>query len=107
MDESQKVVVLITTDSPESARSLAEQLVASRKAACVNIVPRVDSVFRWEGNTDSEQETLLFVKSKLSALPGLVDLVRQLHTYDVPEIIALPIIGGYDAYLGWVDSEVD
>jgi periplasmic divalent cation tolerance protein len=107
MEESQKVVVLITTDSHESAYSLAKQLVASRKAACVNIVPRVDSVFWWEGNTESEQETLLIVKSKLSALPALIDLVRQLHTYDVPEIIALPIIGGYDPYLNWVDSEVE
>ncbi len=107
MKETSKVVIMITTDTEEEAHHIAELLVNQRKAACVNIVPRVDSLFRWHGNLDSAQESLLIVKSKASLLPEIVSLVKGVHTYEVPEIIALPIISGNEAYLRWIDSEVE
>jgi len=107
MKEASKVVVIITTATEEGAHRIAELLVNRRKAACVNIVPRVDSLFRWEGNLESAQESLLIVKSKASLLPGIIEMVKRAHGYEVPEIIALPVIGGNEAYLRWIDTEVE
>ena len=107
MKEASKVVVIITTATEEEAHRIAELLVNRRKAACVNIVPRVDSLFRWEGNLESAQESLLIVKSKASLLPEIIEMVKRAHGYEVPEIIALPVIGGNEAYLRWIDTEVE
>lgn len=101
-----QVVVMITTASEEEAHRIAELLVNQRKAACVNIVPRVDSLFRWQGKLVSAQESLLIVKTKASLLPEIISLVKEAHSYEVPEIIALPIISGNEDYLKWMDSEV-
>ena len=76
------------------------------RAACVNIVPRVNSLFRWQGKVDSAQESLLIIKSIASLLPKIVEMVKRAHSYEVPEIIALPIISGNEDYLKWMDSEV-
>jgi len=100
-------VVLITTATEEEAHSIAKLLLNQRKAACVNIVPRVDSLFRWQGELDSAQESLLIVKARASLLPEIVEMVKRAHSYEVPEIIALPIISGNEDYLKWMDSEVE
>ncbi len=97
---------MITTATEEEARRIAELLVNQRKAACVNIVPRVDSLFWWQGKLVSAQESLLIVKTRASLLPEIVSLVKGVHSYEVPEIIALPIISGNEDYLRWMDSEV-
>jgi periplasmic divalent cation tolerance protein len=81
-------------------------LLKHRRAACVNIVPTVSSWFWWEGKIESDRECLLIVKTKASALEELVGLVREVHSYDVPEIIALPILGGNPDYLDWIAKEV-
>ena len=107
MKEASKVVVLITTATEEEAHKIAELLLNQRKAACVNIVPKVDSLFRWQGKVDSAQESLLIVKTKASLLPEVIEIVRKAHSYEVPEIIALPIISGNEDYLRWIDSEVE
>jgi periplasmic divalent cation tolerance protein len=86
------MIVLITTSSEEEAHKIAESLVNGRKAACVNIVPRVDSLFWWKGKLDSARESLLLVKTKASLFPEIISLVKEIHSYEVPEIIALPII---------------
>ncbi|MCJ7656139.1 MAG: divalent-cation tolerance protein CutA, partial [Dehalococcoidia bacterium] len=99
MKKADKVVVLITTSSEEEALKIAESLVNEKKAACVNIVPGVDSVFRWEGKLDSARESLLLVKTKASLFPEIVEMVKRMHSYEVPEIIALPIIAGSEDYL--------
>lgn len=104
MKKADKVVVLITTSSEEEALKIAESLVNGKKAACVNIVPRVDSLFWWEGKLDSARESLLLVKTKASLFPEIVEMVKRMHSYEVPEIIALPIIGGSEDYLKWLDS---
>ena len=103
MKEADKIVALITTSSEEEARKIAELLVNEKKAACVNIVPGVDSVFWWEDKLDSARESLLLVKTKASLFPEIVELVKRMHSYEVPEIIALPIIAGSEDYLKWLD----
>ena len=103
MKEADRIVVLITTGNEEEGRKIAELLVNQRKAACVNTVSRVDSLFWWEGKLDSARESLLIVKTKASLFPEIVELVKRVHSYEVPEIIALPIIAGSEDYLTWLD----
>jgi periplasmic divalent cation tolerance protein len=98
------IVVLITASSEEEGHKIAKLLVNERKAACVNIVPGVDSLFRWKGKIDSARESLLLVKTRASLFPEIITLVKEAHSYEVPEIIALPIIGGSEDYLKWLDS---
>ena len=98
------IVVLISACSEEEAHKIAELLVKQKKAACVNIVPGVDSLFRWKGKIDSARETLLLAKTRTSLLPQIISLVKEAHSYEVREIIALPIIDGSEDYLKWLDS---
>jgi len=102
--KTDRIIVLITAGSEEEAHKIAESLVKGKKAACVNIVPRVDSLFWWEDKLDSARESLLLVKTKASLFPEIVELVKRTHSYEVPEIIALPIIAGSEDYLKWLDS---
>jgi len=102
MKNDQNIVIFITTGTDGEARRVAEALLEQRKAACVNIVPTVTSLFWWENRIDSDQESLLIVKSKASLLDEIVSLVKGIHSYDVPEVIALPIIGGNADYLQWI-----
>jgi periplasmic divalent cation tolerance protein len=95
---------LITTGSQEEARKLADLLIGQRKAACVNIVPVADSIFRWKGKVESARESLLPVKTRVALLSDVVRLVREIHSYELPEIIALPVIGGSEDYLRWLDT---
>ncbi len=106
MEELAYVVLFITASNIEEANKIAEVLLNQRKAACVNIVPGVSSLFWWQGKLDSAQESLLIVKTKASLLPEVISLVKGVHSYDVPEIIALPIVGGNQDYLEWIDKEV-
>jgi periplasmic divalent cation tolerance protein len=98
------MVVLVTAGSEDEAHKIARLLVKEKKAACVNIVPGVDSLFRWKGKIDSARETLLLAKTRTSLLPHIISLVKEVHGYEVPEIIALPIIDGSEDYLRWLDS---
>lgn len=103
----QYVVVLITVGNEAEAQRIADGLLGSRKAACVNIVKSVQSCFWWQGKLDSATECLLLVKTRARLVEQVVKLVRQLHSYDVPEIIALPIVGGHDGYLKWIEEETE
>jgi len=103
---SEQVVVFITTGSPQEAERIAEALVAEMLAACVNILPGVTSIYRWEGEVHRDDECLLVVKSRQDVLDELVRRVQSLHSYEVPEVIALPLVGGNEAYLSWIDREV-
>ena len=104
MKGTDRMIVLITTGSEEEAHKIARLLVKEKKAACVNIVPEVDSLFRWKGKIDSARESLLLVKTTASLLSEIVSLVKETHSYQVPEIIGLPIIGGNEDYLKWLDK---
>ncbi|MCJ7670148.1 MAG: divalent-cation tolerance protein CutA [Dehalococcoidia bacterium] len=104
MKETDRIIVLITVGSEEEAHKIAELLVNEKKAVCINIVPGVDSLFWWEGKLDSARESLLLVKTKASLFSEIISLVKEIHSYEVPEIIALPIIGGSEDYLKWLDT---
>ncbi len=99
-------LVLTTTASLEEAKKIAHVLVESRLAACVNIVPKIESVYRWEGKVEEAQEYLLLIKTTAEAFPAVRDKIKQLHSYDVPECIALCVEDGSEAYLKWIDDSV-
>ena len=103
---AQNVVIFITTAAGKEARTIADMLLQHRKVACVNILPDVSSLFWWHGNIDSADENLLVAKTTASQLDDVVKLVKESHSYDVPEVIALPIVGGNHDYLEWMDREV-
>lgn len=106
MEEFTYIVLFITTANTEEAQRISMALLNQRKAACVNIVPKVSSHFWWQGKLDSAQESLLVVKTKASQLSEIIRLVKELHSYETPEIIALPIVGGNQDYLDWIGEEV-
>lgn len=106
MAKTSHIVVLVTTSTGEEAHKIADRLLSERKAACVSIVPGVSSFFRWQGERDSARENLLIIKTKAELLNDIIALVKQLHSYEVPEIIALPIVGGNADYLEWLDKAV-
>jgi periplasmic divalent cation tolerance protein len=103
MNELENVVVFVTTPEAE-AQGLAEVLVREKKAACVNIVPKVRSTYWWQGEIESDDESLLIIKTRLSLLDDLIEVVKETHSYEVPEVIALPILGGNQDYLDWIGS---
>ena len=100
------VIIFITTASKNEAQEIAHGILKRKIAACVNIVDNVKSLFWWESKIDSAKEVLLMVKSKRSKLNKIIKFVKSVHSYDVPEIIALPIIGGFKPYLEWIDGSV-
>ena len=106
MEEFAYIVLFITTATTNEAQRISKVLLEQRKVACVNIVPRVSSLFWWENKLDSAHESILIVKTKASLLNEVVRLVREIHSYDIPEIIALPIVGGNQDYLEWIGKEV-
>jgi periplasmic divalent cation tolerance protein len=97
-----EIIVLITASSEAEAVKISNALVEEHLAACVNIVPGIRSLFFWEGKTQDEKETLLIVKSRQPLLDRLITRVKSVHSYTVPEIIALPVIGGSGDYLTWL-----
>ena len=107
MVEFSQVVIFVTVGTHEEAEVIADVLLEQRKAACVNIVPAVDSHFRWEGKLETGQEALLIIKTQASLVEEVTNLVKTVHSYDNPEIIALPIIGGNPEYLAWIDTETE
>jgi len=102
---AEAIVVLITTAGAEEAQRIADGLLEERKAACVSIVPKVSSRFRWQGKLEKAEESLLIVKSQAKLLSQIVELVKKHHRYEVPEIIALSITGGNPDYLEWIAKE--
>ena len=99
------IVVFITIDSQENAQKIASKLLSERKAACVNIIPAVESQYWWQGKIENADELMLVVKTRASLMDELVALVKSIHPYSIPEIIALPIIGGNEDYLQWIEKE--
>lgn len=99
-----EIIVLITASSQDEAAKIGTALVDEHLAACVNIVPEIRSLFFWEGKTRDEHETLLIAKSRHPLLARLVCRVKALHSYTVPEVIALPIVGGSSEYLAWLNE---
>jgi periplasmic divalent cation tolerance protein len=102
MPDTQHVVVLTTLPADADAGAFAHALVEARLAACVNLLPPMESVYRWEGSVQRDPERLLVIKTSRDRVGDLHDRVRALHPYDVPEFVVLPIVDGSDIYLRWV-----
>lgn len=96
------VVVLVTAPDADTAARIARTLVEEKLAACGNVLPGVRSIYRWQGNVEEAQETLLVLKTARARFKEIVDRVRALHPYEVPEVVAVPIEAGFDGYLDWV-----
>lgn len=99
-------IVFITASGPGEASRIAKALVREKLAACVNSVPAVRSCYWWKNKVETARETLLIIKSKKSKLAALTRKVRSLHSYSVPEVAALPIVGGNPAYLDWIGQSL-
>lgn len=106
MAEAEHLVALVTAGSEQEARLIAQTLVRGMLAACVNIVPGITSVYHWQHQVQEDQEWLLVVKTRQDVLEELIRQVQKLHSYDLPEIIALPLVGGSEDYIRWLDRGV-
>ena len=104
MRPDEAVVVLATAGSEDEAARIARAVVEERLAACVNVVGPIRSIYRWEGAVEDAREWLLVAKARAADVPGLDARIRALHSYDVPEVLALPIVGGAETYLAWLDA---
>jgi periplasmic divalent cation tolerance protein len=100
------LIVFCTCADEQEALRLAKVLVERRLAACVNILPRLQSVYRWEGDVKLESEYLLLMKTTEDRFPALRDDITELHSYEVPEVLAVPVWGGSDKYLAWIRESV-
>jgi periplasmic divalent cation tolerance protein len=101
-----KRIVLTTAGSEEEARKIARHLVEKRLAACVNIIPQIESIYRWQGKVDSSREWLLLVKTTDERFPAVRDAIRELHSYELPECVVLNIEDGSSEYLQWLTGSV-
>lgn len=99
-------IVLVTVGSTDEAEQIASTLVEERLAACVNVVGPIRSIYRWEGAVQRDTEQLLIIKIRAAAFPQVEARVRELHSYDTPEVIALPIDDGSRKYLDWLQASV-
>jgi periplasmic divalent cation tolerance protein len=103
---TEKILVLSNCGSEEEARRVARALVEARVAACVNIVPGIQSVYHWQGAIQEDSEWMLVIKSTRSMFDSLAAELRKIHSYQVPEVLAIPIIAGDQNYLDWMDREI-
>jgi len=101
----QVLVILVTTVNKEEAVRIGKGMVNARLAACANIIQGVQSIYRWKGKVVKAQEALLILKSTRPRYRALEKAIKAMHTYETPEIIALPVMEGLDQYMGWVRSE--
>lgn len=101
-----KIVVLCTCGSAEEAAQIARALVDKKLAACVNVMPAVRSFYRWKGVVEDQQESLLVIKSSRGLFDRLRVEIEKLHSYEVPEVIAVPIVDGSEGYLEWLEREL-
>ena len=104
--KNKEILVFSTSPDEEVGRAMAKTLVRKRLAACVSVVPGVTSIYRWEGQVREDQECLLIIKSTGDQIEGLTGQIEQLHPYELPEVLAVPVTGGLPAYLDWISNSV-
>ena len=104
MDKKATIIIFITASSEEEATKIATTLVEEKLVACVNIIPKIRSVYWWEGKVCQEDEVMLVSKSTKSLFPAIMYRVKSLHSYQVPEIISFPISEGLPEYLNWIED---
>jgi periplasmic divalent cation tolerance protein len=101
-----KRIVLTTCGSEDEARRIANYLLENRLAACVNLLPRIESIYRWQGKVESSREWLLLIKTTAGKFASVRDAIRELHSYELPECIAIAIEDGSPDYLKWIEQSV-
>jgi periplasmic divalent cation tolerance protein len=101
-----KRIVLSTAGSEEEAHKIARHLVEQQLAACVNILPRIESIYRWQGKVETSREWLLLIKTTAERFPAVCDAIRDLHSYELPECVAVSIEDGSPEYLQWLADSV-
>jgi periplasmic divalent cation tolerance protein len=101
-----KRIVLTTTSSEDEARRIANDLVENQLAACVNLIPQIESIYRWQGKVESSREWLLLIKTTAGKFTSVRDAIRELHSYELPECIAIAIEDGSPDYLKWIEQSV-
>ncbi|MFY9401869.1 MAG: divalent-cation tolerance protein CutA [Candidatus Omnitrophota bacterium] len=99
-------MVLVTAKNKKEAKGIAKRLIEKRLAACVNIINNVESLFRWQGRIESALEVALIIKTKRVKVPKIIKEVKDMHSYDTPEIISLPISSGFKPYLDWINESI-
>jgi periplasmic divalent cation tolerance protein len=102
--KNEHIIVMVTTASKEEAETISRQLLEAKLIACANIIGPVHSRFLWSGKIDRAEEYLIFMKSRRDLFRQLSESVKTLHSYEVPEIIAFPVVAGSKAYLDWLDN---
>jgi periplasmic divalent cation tolerance protein len=107
MTPSDPIVVLMTAANREEAGRIAKMLVSTRLAACVQVLPEIQSIYRWQGEVMRESEVLLLAKTTKDKFDDLDRAVREIHSYETPEIIALPVTAGSSPYLKWLQAAVE
>jgi periplasmic divalent cation tolerance protein len=100
-------IILTTAGSKEEASKIAHALVERRLAACVNIVPQIKSVYRWQGKVETAHEWLLLIKTQAELFERIRDAVKELHSYELPECVMLEVTAGSQEYLDWIDKNTD
>src|ERR1700752_2270384 len=101
-----KRIVLSTAGSEDEARKIARHLVGNQLAACVNIVPQIESIYRWQGKVESSREWLKLIKTQDEKFPAVRKAIRELHSYELPECIAISVEDGSAEYLEWIGQSV-
>ncbi len=102
--ETKMVMIISSFPSKETAKEVAGKLVKNKLAACVQITSPVTSIYEWEGKINEDEEVLLFIKTSSASKERTIEFIKKDHPYDVPEIIVLPVVGGFDKYIEWVES---
>ena len=104
MNEKSYIIIFITAPSDEEAKKIATTLVNEKLVACVNIIPKIHSIYWWENKVCQEDELMLIAKSTQSLFPSIIDRVKSLHSYKVPEILSFPLSEGLPEYLNWIEE---
>ena len=98
-------IIYSTTSSVEEARKIARIIVEEKLAACVNIIPKIESIYRWQGKIEEDNESILLAKTIDKNVDQVIQRIKENHSYDVPDIVAIPITHGFKEYLDWVEVE--
>jgi len=104
--KNDKILMLVTAGSTEEASKIGKALVEKRLAACCSIIPEIQSIYWWDGKIAEDAEVLLLIKTIKAAEPEMMEMIKKLHSYELPEMISIPLNSGFDKYFSWIDENV-
>ncbi|MFC1730287.1 divalent-cation tolerance protein CutA [candidate division KSB1 bacterium] len=106
MQESEKIVMMVTAASSSEASTIGKAIVEKRLAACCSIIPNIQSIYWWRGKVTEDAEVLLMIKTLKSAEAEIINTIKSMHSYELPEMISLTMTGGFDRYFNWIEENV-